>query len=140
MTDQRGPFHYSFKMRDVESTREFYDEILGCKEGRSGKSWIDFNFFGHQLTAHLAADFPALDYCGEVDGVAVPIPHFGVVLSLEDYERIREKLEVLDYPFIIKPQIRYEGTKAQQHTMFILDPSDNPIEFKSYSGTEEDFI
>lgn len=134
------PFHYSFKMRSFENTREFYGEILDCEEGRSGDSWIDFNFFGHQLTAHLSDNFPDLDYCGLVDGVAVPIPHFGVVLSLDDFNRVRKNLEARDYPFIVKPQVRYEGQKEEQHTLFILDPSDNALEFKSYSGTDQDFI
>lgn len=134
------PFHYSFKMKDFERTRGFYVDILGCVEGRSNETWIDFDFFGHQLTAHLSDDFPALDYCGMVDGVAVPIPHFGVLLTLDDYEKVRENLVKLNYSFIVKPQVRYQGKKEQQHTLFILDPSGNPLEFKSYSGTEEDFI
>ena len=134
------PFHYSFKMKDFESTRRFYGEILSCIEGRSNETWIDFDFFGHQLTAHLSDDFPELDYCGLVDGVAVPIPHFGVLLKLEDYEKVRENLEKQKYSFIVEPQIRYPGKKEQQHTLFILDPSGNPLEFKSYSGTDENFI
>lgn len=134
------PFHYSFKMKDFTETRKFYAGLLGCEEGRAGETWLDFDFFGHQVTAHLSDNFPPLDYCGLVDGVSVPIPHFGAVLSLSDYLRIKEKLEEVDYPFIVKPQIRYEGKETQQHTLFILDPSGNPLEFKSYSGTEEDFI
>lgn len=140
MTNHIPPFHYSFKMKDFASTREFYGKILGCEEGRSGRSWIDFDFFGHQLTAHLSTEFPELDYCGLVDGVAVPIPHFGVVLALEDYEKVRTNLEARNYPFIVKPQVRYPGKREQQHTLFILDPSNNPLEFKSYSGTDEDFV
>mgnify|MGYP000672259114 CR=1 FL=1 len=134
------PFHYSFKMKDFDSTRTFYGEILGCEEGRSNDTWIDFDFFGHQVTAHLSDNYPPLDYCGLVDGVSVPIPHFGVLLSLEDYEKVRIALEARDYPFIVKPQIRYPGKKEQQHTLFILDPSGNPLEFKSYSGTDAEFI
>ncbi len=134
------PFHYSFKMKDFDSTRKFYGEILGCAEGRSGESWVDFDFFGHQVTAHQSDNIQELDYCGKVDGVSVPIPHFGAVLPLADYEKLRDNLIKHDYPFIVKPQVRYEGQKEQQHTLFILDPSNNPLEFKSYSGTEEDFI
>lgn len=134
------PFHYSFKMKDFETTRNFYCNILDCAEGRCGDTWIDFDFFGHQVTAHLSRDFAKLDYCGLVDGISVPIPHFGVVLSLPEYLRIKEKLQQENYPFIVKPQVRYEGKPTEQHTLFILDPSGNPLEFKSYSGTDEDFI
>ena len=134
------PFHYSFKMKDFEATRNFYAGLLGCEEGRAGETWLDFDFFGHQVTAHLSDNFPELDYCGLVEGVSVPIPHFGAVLSLPDYLRIKEKLEAANYPFTVKPQVRYPGKETEQHTLFILDPSGNPLEFKSYSGTEEDFI
>ncbi len=134
------PFHYSFKMKDHKSTRKFYGDILGCEEGRSNETWLDFDFFGHQVTAHLSDKFPELDYCGLVDGVAVPIPHFGVILSLKDYTKVKEALEHHQYPFIVKPQVRYPGKPEEQHTLFIIDPSGNPLEFKSYSGTENDFI
>lgn len=134
------PFHYSFKMKDHNSTRDFYGRILGCAEGRSNETWLDFDFFGHQVTAHLSNNFPELDYCGLVDGVSVPIPHFGVVLSLPDYQKVKENLEKNDYPFVVKPQVRYPGKKEEQHTLFILDPSGNPLEFKSYSGVDDDFI
>lgn len=134
------PFHYSFKMKDFESTRMFYTNILGCIEGRSGESWVDFDFFGHQLTAHLSDNFPELDYCGLVDGVAVPIPHFGVILSLTEYLKVKVSLEENNYSFIVIPQVRYPGKKEEQHTLFIIDPSGNPLEFKSYSGTDADFI
>ena len=134
------PFHYSFKMKDFASTRHFYGDILGCEEGRSNETWLDYDFFGHQLTAHLSANFPELDYCGLVDGVAVPIPHFGVVLSLGNYIKVKENLQKHDYPFVVKPYVRYPGKDTEQHTLFIIDPSGNPLEFKSYSGTEEDFI
>ena len=127
-------------MKDHSSTRHFYCDILGCTEGRSNETWLDFDFFGHQVTAHLSDIFPELDYCGLVDGVAVPIPHFGAVLSLDNYMKVKENLEKNDYPFVVKPYIRYPGEKEQQHTLFILDPSGNPLEFKSYSGVEEDFI
>ena len=134
------PFHYSFKMKDHQSTREFYGDILGCEEGRSNETWLDFDFFGHQVTAHLSDTFPELDYCGFVDGVALPIPHFGVILSLKDYTKVKDALERHQYSFIVKPQVRYEGKREEQHTLFIIDPSGNPLEFKSYSVVEKDFI
>lgn len=127
-------------MKDHQSTRDFYGKILGCKEGRSNKTWLDFDFFGHQVTAHLSDSFPDLDYCGLVDGVAVPIPHFGVILPLKDYIKVKEALERHQYSFIVKPQVRYQGKREEQHALFIIDPSGNPLEFKSYSCVEADFI
>ena len=85
-------FHYAFKVKDIDSTRKFYVEILGCEEGRSTENWIDFNFFGNQLSAHVSKNLPDLDYCGNVDGVMVPIPHFGCLLEKELFNKILEKL------------------------------------------------
>ena len=99
-------FHYAFKVKDILSTRDFYVNILGCEEGRSTESWIDFNFFGNQLSAHISDEFPALDYCGKVDGVSVPIPHFGCLLKIEEFERIQQQLETEKIEFIVKPQKR----------------------------------
>ncbi len=129
-------FHYAFKVKDIESTRRFYVDLLGCEEGRSTNTWIDFNFFGHQLSAHISQDIPPNDYCGKVDGVAVPIPHFGCLLNKEQFEEIQKRLEKSDVEFIVKPQVRYEGQAGEQLTMFILDYSGNPIEFKSYSNKD----
>jgi hypothetical protein len=83
-------FHYAFKVKDISSTRKFYLEILGCKEGRSTDTWIDFDFFGNQLSAHVSDNFPELDYCGKVDGISVPIPHFGCLLTKEKFEEIQK--------------------------------------------------
>lgn len=132
-------FHYAFKVKDIESTRKFYIELLGCEEGRSTATWIDFNFFGHQLSAHISKEFPKLDYCGKVDGISVPIPHFGCLLELEAFKRIQQKLEAESIEFVVKPQIRYEGEIGEQHTMFVFDFSGNPIEFKSFSNNDEVF-
>jgi uncharacterized protein len=133
------PFHYAFKVKDIESTRTFYIDILGCTEGRSTARWIDFDFFGNQLSAHISENIPALDYCGLVDGVSVPIPHFGCVITVNDFERIAKKLEETNIPFIVKPQIRYANLKGEQKTMFILDFSGNPIEFKAFKDEQEMF-
>lgn len=132
-------FHYAFKVKDIESTRKFYVELLGCKEGRFTSSWIDFNFFGHQLSAHISDHLPSLDYCGQVDGTSVPIPHFGCLLSIDDFKKIQRKLELANTEFIIKPQIRYEGKTGEQWTMFVLDYSGNPLEFKAFSNMDEVF-
>jgi uncharacterized protein len=133
------PFHYAFKVKDIASTREFYISILGCKEGRSTEKWIDFDFFGNQLSAHISAHIPPLDYCGVVDGVSVPIPHFGCIISLPDFDRIQKNLEAHQIEFIIKPQIRYANERAAQKTMFVLDFSGNPIEFKAFENEDAVF-
>ena len=133
-------FHYAFKVKDIETTRNFSVEILGCEEGRSTESWIDFNFFGHQLSAHISNDFPPLDYCGKVDGVNVPIPHFGCLLSIEQFQQVQKKLEKEKIEFIMKPLKRYAGQVGEQLTMFVFDFSGNPIEFKAFSNEEEIFL
>ncbi|NJM79834.1 MAG: dioxygenase [Flavobacterium sp.] len=133
------PFHYAFKITDIESTRKFYVTILGCKEGRSTENWIDFDFFGNQLSAHISTTFPALDYCGLVDGVKVPIPHFGCVLTMEQFIAVEDRLVQNKIPFIIEPQTRYPNQRGEQRTMFVLDFSNNPIEFKAFKNEEEMF-
>lgn len=133
------PFHFAFKIKDIESTRKFYTQILGCKEGRSTEHWIDFDFFGHQLSAHVSQQIPELDYCGKVDGVSVPIPHFGCLISNEQFEAITERLIKNDIAFIVPPQTRYEGQPGEQKTLFVLDYSNNPIEFKSFKNEDEIF-
>ena len=125
-------FHYAFKVKDLASTHKFYCEILACKAGRSTESWMDFDFFGHQLSAHVSDAIPALDYCGKVDGISVPIPHFGCLLSEQQFEIVRQKIESAGIDFIIKPQQRYQGLSSEQSTMFVLDFSGNPLEFKSF--------
>lgn len=132
-------FHFAFKVKDIHSTRKFYIEILGCKEGRSTESWIDFDFFGNQLSAHLSDKFPELDYCGKVDGISVPIPHFGCLLTKNEFKTIQNKLESGKINFVVKPHKRYEGKVGEQMTMFVFDYSGNPIEFKSFSNDNEVF-
>ncbi len=134
-----NPFHYAFKVKELESTRRFYIDILGCKEGRSTDSWVDFDFFGNQLSAHISNNFPEQDYCGEVDGIQVPIPHFGCLLERDEFERIQKKLESEQIEFVVKPQIRYEGKTGEQMTLFVFDYSGNPIEFKSFSNNSKVF-
>ncbi|MGS0747464.1 VOC family protein [Halpernia sp. GG3] len=133
------PFHFAFKVKDLESTRKFYIEILGCEEGRSTETWVDFNFFSHQLSAHISSEFPALDFCGKVDGILVPIPHFGCVLDEITFKDIQEKLENTGVDFLIKPKIRYAGKVGEQTTMFVFDFSGNPLEFKMLSNETQLF-
>ena len=133
-------FHYAFKVKDISSTKRFYQEILGCKLGRETLHWVDFDFFGHQLSAHVSALIPELDYCGLVDGVKVPIPHFGCILETDEFEKLVTKLKANKVQFIIEPQTRYEGKKGEQKTLFILDFSNNPLEFKCFKNPEEVFL
>ncbi len=132
-------FHYAFKVKDIDSTRKFYIDILGCEEGRSTEHWVDFNFFGNQLSAHISESFPEPDYCGKVDGVSVPIPHFGCVLQTDEFKRIQNKLESEKINFVVKPQKRYEGKAGEQLTMFVFDFSGNPLEFKAFTNNDEIF-
>lgn len=133
-------FHYAFKITDIASTRRFYVDILGCKEGRSTEHWIDFDFFGHQLSAHISDNIPPLDYCGKVDGIEVPIPHFGCILSIEQFKKVQRRLEENNIEFIVQPNLRYAGKTGEQWTMFVLDFSHNPIEFKAFTNPDEVFL
>ena len=133
------PFHYAFKIKDIAGTKQFYINILGCEEGRSTETWIDFNFFGHQLSAHISDNIPAPDYCGKVDGVSVPIPHFGCLLSPEQFNEVHKKLEENNIEFLIKPQKRYSGQPGEQMILFVFDFSGNPIEFKAFTNETQVF-
>lgn len=126
-------FHYAFKVKDIGSTRKFYKEILNCEEGRSTEHWIDFNFFGNQISAHVSQVDNELDYCGKVDGISVPIPHFGCILTAAQFEVVRQKFEAANIEFVVRPQKRYQGDSSEQLTMFVLDFSGNPLEFKSFT-------
>ena len=132
-------FHLAFKVNDLASTRKFYIEILNCKEGRSTETWLDFYFFGHQLSAHVNKTMSAPDYCGHVDKIKVPIPHFGCILDQSTFTIVQERLEQAKIQFIVKPQMRYSGQVGQQLTMFVLDPSNNPIEFKCFIDESQIF-
>lgn len=134
-----NPFHYAFKVKDIESTRTFYVDLLGCNEGRSTENWIDFDFFGNQLSAHVSNNFPAIDYCGKVDGISVPIPHFGCLLTSDQFETIQKRLEKAQIEFVVKPYTRYEGKAGEQRTMFVFDYSGNALEFKSFTDEDEIF-
>jgi extradiol dioxygenase family protein len=132
-------FHLAFKVKDIESTIIFYHDILGCELGRQTKDWVDFDFFGHQLSAHVSENIPSLDYCGIVENLKVPIPHFGCILDNSNFNIIKERLQKHKVDFIVKPQIRYENKKGEQQTMFILDFSNNSLEFKSFNHIEDVF-
>lgn len=126
------PFHLAFIVRDLESTRHFYGEILGCREGRSSGSWVDFDFFGNQISAHVGTPPAAADTRGLVDGIAVPMPHFGAVLEWEEFEQLAGRLREAGIEFTIEPYVRFAGEPGEQATMFLADPSGNPLEFKAF--------
>lgn len=128
------PFHLAIPVKDLDETRTFYREIIGCAEGRSDAHWVDLDFFGHQLVLHMDLDrtAPLVDTTNEVDGHAVPIPHFGVVLAWDDWHDLVERLRAAQVSFGIEPYIRFEGSPGEQATMFFYDPSGNALEFKSF--------
>ena len=126
-------FHLAFPVRDLAEARAFYGELLGCKEGRSSDEWVDFDFFGHQIVAHLSANEPATQAHNSVDGEDVPVRHFGVILSLEAWRELADRLKRAHVKFIIAPQIRFEGQPGEQATFFFTDPSGNALEFKVFA-------
>ncbi len=132
-------FHLAFPVKDLEESREFYGEILGCEEGRSSECWIDFNLFGHQIVAHLAPESAGLRTTNDVDADHVPVPHFGIVLPPSDFKNFAERLKSKGVEFIIAPKIRFEGETGEQATMFFLDPSGNALEFKSFADFSQVF-
>ena len=133
------PFHLAIPVNDIEKSRNFYTKILGFKEGRSDKNWVDYNFFGHQLVIHLSSSNKIEKKSNFVDGEDVPIPHFGVVLDWDDWINFSEKIKSLSIKFLIKPYIRFKGQVGEQATMFFLDPSGNALEFKSFKNPNQLF-
>ena len=133
------PFHLAFPIRDIEETRKFYGGLLGCDIGRSTDKWIDFNFFGHQLSAHIKPDELANAKANEVDGKNVPVRHFGVILGWQEWHDLADKLKVHGIEFVIEPYIRFKGEVGEQATLFFLDPCGNALEFKSFQDPSQIF-
>jgi uncharacterized protein len=125
------PFHLAIPVHDLPAAREFYGQLFGCPEGRSSTEWVDFDFFGHQLVAHLDPSRRAVHF-NEVDGKEVPVPHFGVVLEWQQWHALVERLRSRGMRFVIEPGIRFAGEIGEQATMFFYDPSGNAIEFKAF--------
>jgi uncharacterized protein len=132
-------FHLAFPVHDLAAAREFYRGVLGCAEGRSSDSWIDFNLYGHQIVTHLADKADGIIATNNVDADHVPIPHFGIVLPMEEWKELAEKLKSKGVEFIIEPKIRFAGEVGEQATMFFLDPSGNALEFKGFNDFSQIF-
>lgn len=125
------PFHLAFSVTSLDEARAFYGRTLGCPEGRSSSQWVDFNFFGHQIVAHLAPA-NASHITNPVDGDDVPVPHFGVVLSMQDFDSLAQRLKKAGVRFVIEPHVRFKGEVGEQATMFFRDPSGNALELKAF--------
>jgi uncharacterized protein len=130
------PFHLAIKVTDIAASRAFYGGLLGCPEGRSADTWVDFNLFGHQLVCHLAPAAPADLHYNPVDGDQVPVPHFGVVLEMADWRALAQRLRDAGVQFVIAPHVRFEGQTGEQATLFFMDPSGNALEFKSFADID----
>ena len=132
-------FHLAFPVADLQSARKFYVEMLGCRVGRESTGWIDFDFFGHQITAHLSPGDAKPVAANPVDGDQVPVRHFGVILEWDSWHKLVEQLERFNIPFVISPHIRFKGEVGEQATMFVRDPSSNALEFKSFKDMNRVF-
>lgn len=133
------PFHLAVPVNDLIKAREFYGSVLGFSEGRSDECWIDWNFYGHQVVTHLNPNHHPVNHTNSVDTHDVPVPHFGVVLTMEDWKALADKMKNHKVNFIIEPYIRFEGQPGEQATMFFLDPSGNALEFKAFHNLDSLF-
>lgn len=125
------PFHLAFAVDDLAAARRFYGELLQCAEGRSADDWVDFDLHGHQIVAHLAPEAVAARANNRVDGEDVPVPHFGIVLAIDEWKALAKRLVEAQVDFVIAPTVRFEGQPGEQATMFLLDPAGNALEFKA---------
>lgn len=132
-------FHLAFPVKELEQTLIFYRDLLGCKTGRSSDKWIDFDFWGHQVVAHLSPEDAGKSASNQVDGHEVPAKHFGVILEWDEFDRLARKLKDHGQKFVIEPYIRFKGEAGEQATMFLLDPSGNALEFKAFKDESQIF-
>jgi uncharacterized protein len=134
------PFHIAVQVRDIEEARGFYTTLLGCSEGRSSPDWVDFNLFGHQFVCHLNRSLgpqgTVAAHYNAVDGHGVPVPHCGVVLEMDDWQSLADRLKRHQVKFVIEPYIRFKGQPGEQATLFFLDPSGNALEFKAFKDID----
>jgi extradiol dioxygenase family protein len=133
------PFHLAFPVASLADARAFYGELLGCPEGRSSDAWVDFDFFGHQIVAHLAPEELRAAAAHDVDGDKVPVRHFGVILAMDAWHTLADKLRAAGTKFVIEPHVRFKGQPGEQATMFLLDPSGNALEFKAFADRSKLF-
>ncbi len=131
----RSLFHLAFNVTDLETARRFYGGVLGCAEGRSTDTWVDFDFFDHQISLHLGTPFQT-ERTGKVGDCLVPMPHFGLVLALPEWQAMAQRLEAAGTEWVLKPQVRYPGEPGEQWTMFFLDPFGNPLEIKGFKSMD----
>ena len=136
---QLPPFHLAFPVNSLADARAFYGDLLGCPEGRSSADWIDFDFHGHQIVAHLAPEEVRAAVAHDVDGDAVPVRHFGLVLAMDDWQALADRLQAAGTRFVIEPHVRFKGQPGEQATMFLLDPSGNALEFKAFADRAQLF-
>ncbi|GAB4232777.1 MAG: VOC family protein [Ekhidna sp.] len=132
------PFHLAVPVDDLEKSRSFYRDIIGCDEGRSSEKWVDFNLYGHQFVIHEVEGVSRPEH-NPVDGHQVPVPHFGVILKWEDWEQLRDRLKANNIQFVVEPYIRFQGQVGEQVTMFFLDPAGNALEFKAFRNDDQIF-
>ncbi|MCZ4271873.1 VOC family protein [Maritalea porphyrae] len=128
----KSRFHLAYHVTDLDEARAFYGDLLGCKEGRSTNTWVDFDFFGHQISLHLGTPFPVAN-TGKVGEHMVPMPHLGMILPKTDWDNLAQKLQSAGLEFVIEPTTRFAGEPGEQSTMFFFDPSGNPIEVKGFA-------
>lgn len=133
------PFHLAIPVTNLDNAEAFYGDLLGCEKGRSDSQWIDWNFFGHQLVTHCVATMPSPPQYNGVDNQAVPVPHFGVVLTMEAWRTLADTVTASGIDFIIEPYIRFKGQPGEQATMFFLDPFGNALEFKAFASMQQLF-
>ena len=133
------PFHLAIPVNDLEAAAAFYGELLGCERGRSDTRWIDWNFYGHQLVTHCVDEMTSAPQHNAVDSHAVPVPHFGVVLDMEDWQELADKLQAAGTSFVIEPYVRFKGQPGEQATMFFHDPAGNALEFKAFKSLSQLF-
>lgn len=139
MSNTLRPFHLAVPVHNLQECRTFYGEILKMKEGRSSDHWVDFDFYGHQFVIHYSPEKTKLHY-NPVDGDQVPVPHYGVVLEMEDWKELADRLKSAKVEFVLEPTIRFKGQPGEQATLFFLDPSGNALEFKGFSDMDKLFV
>ena len=132
-------FHLAFPVHDLDAAREFYGGVLNCNEGRSSERWIDFNLYGHQIVTHLTENRAGVRSTNYVDADDVPVPHFGIILPMDEWHELAERLRARGVEFMIEPKVRFAGEPGEQATMFFLDPSGNALEFKAFADFSQVF-